>query len=93
MSDRRTARTTRLLDPVWHQLRDALDKLYAEVEPGAYAGAITVMVANLDGMRVAYTIEFTQPETVQRHIVTDERALLAAVDEGIVDASLPDGPE
>jgi hypothetical protein len=88
MHDRRTARATRLLDPVWHQTRDALDKLYAEIEPGAHVGALSVTVENLDGTVVAYTVEFTQPATILRHIITDPQRLIDGVDGSTVDASV-----
>jgi len=87
MAERRTARATRLLDPIWHQTRDALDRLYAEVEPGARVGAVSVTVINADGMAVAYTIDFARPGTILRHIITDPQGLIDALSEGAVDAS------
>jgi len=87
MADRRTVRGTRLLDPMWHQTRDALDRLYAEIEPDARVGAMSVTVVNADGMAVAYTIDFAQPGTILRHIITDPQGLIDALSEGAVDAS------
>jgi hypothetical protein len=87
MTDRRTARGARLLDPVWHQTRDALNRLYAEVELGAHVGAVSVTVVNTDGMAVAYTVDFAEPGTIMRHIITDPQGLIDALSEGAVDAS------
>ncbi len=90
MADRRTARATRLLDPVWHQLRDALDRLYAEVEPGAAAGGLNVVVENTDGTTVSYAVQFDRPGVIERYIITDGQRLVDALGEGAIDAT-PEG--
>ncbi len=90
MADRRTARATRLLDPVWHQLRDALDKLYAEVEPNSRVGALNVMVENADGTTVSYAVHIDKPHVVLRHIITDEQRFIDVLGEAAVDAT-PEG--
>jgi hypothetical protein len=88
MSDRRIARATRLLDPVWHQLRDALDRLYAEIEPGAVAGALTVMVENPDGTTISYAVMLARPQLVARHIITDVQSLVDALADSAIDATV-----
>ncbi len=90
MADRRTARATRLLDPVWHQMRDALDRLYVEIEPGAIAGALNVMVQNTDGSAVSYAVQFDRPGVIERYIITDDQRFIDALGEGAIDAT-PEG--
>jgi len=76
MTDRRTAQGSRLLDPTWHRLVQALDKLYHEIETDAQAQALAATVYNADGTLFVYTVAFHAPGQVHRDIVTDHEALI-----------------
>ena len=90
MTDRRSSHAARLLDPAWHGLRDAVDRLYRELEIGSTELGITVTCRSSDGLVVSYTIELDRPAVLHRLVVPDESGTLAAVEATMINATPDD---
>lgn len=92
VGDRRTARANRFLDPTWHKLQAALDRLYREVEPDAHVLGVSVSVVNADGSTVSYGIfPDEDPTHVERYIAADPDSVQAALESVTINAT-PDEP-
>jgi hypothetical protein len=75
-----------LLDPRWHWMRDALTRLYNELEPDAVPATLTVLAVNGEEM-ISYTIAPHDPE-IERRVIVNPSALIAAAQVTTVDASV-----
>ena len=75
-----------LLDPRWHWMRDALQRLYAELEPGAQVGALNLVAINGSEM-ISYALTPAGPE-IERSITTDAQAIADAVIAHSIDATI-----
>jgi hypothetical protein len=91
MTDRRAAHAIRLLDPVWHQMRTALERLYAEIELDAIAVALNVTVDNADGTVATYLVMLDTGQ-LQRRVLTDPDGVANAVGAATVEVSVPPYP-
>jgi hypothetical protein len=85
-----TPEERRLIDPAWHWMRDAIDRLHDEFSPGENLRAMTVLVSTDTGETVTYTVA---PRTgrVGRRMVTGREALLRAAAKGTVSVSVEAG--
>ena len=91
MGDRRTARATRLLDPAWHQLQAAVDRLYREIEPGAHLAGVSISVVTSDGESIGYGVfPDEDPTRVERYIAPDPSRVQAALESVTIDATPED---
>jgi hypothetical protein len=84
MNDRRDLRGRKLLDPTWHKLRDALDKLYAEIETDAMTRGLSVAVSNADGTLVTYIVDLRNGQ-LRRLLMTDRDAMVAAIKDSTIE--------
>lgn len=92
MGDRRAARANRLLDPTWHKLQAAVDRLYREVEPGAHVAGVSISVVTSDGESIGYGIfPDDDPTRVERYIAPDPSVVQAALESVTINAT-PDEP-
>jgi len=91
-NDRRSLRARRLLDPHWHRLRAALDRLYGEIEMDAQPVALSTTVIDAGGVVSTYAVVLHEPATIQRSVVTDPSGLVAGVEAATVDAT-PGSPD
>lgn len=72
--------TRDLLDPRWHWLRQALDRLYRELEPGTRGIALGVTFETSDGEMLNYQI-FQGDNEIHRLVLTgDGEAILSAIE-------------
>ncbi len=79
---------SRLLDPRWHWLRSAVDRIYAELEPDQFPASLTLILASPDGP-MAYSVSLDGQE-VGRLLITDQDAVRPT--SGYVDVTPPSGP-
>jgi len=79
---------SQLLDPRWHWLRQALGKLYAEVEPGNTFLALTITEADEGGIVTTYTA-MPHLDEVQKRVITDPEAIVQGYDNGTISANFP----
>lgn len=80
----------RLIDPAWHWMRDAIDRLHSEFSPGENLRAMTVLVSTNTGETVTYTVA-PRTSRVGRRMVTAREALLLAAAKGTVSVSVETG--
>lgn len=67
MPDARSARATRLLDPRWHWIATARDRLYAELDADARICGLSITVES-GGDVIAYALTPHSPEIIRRII-------------------------
>jgi len=77
--------TRQLLDPRWHWLRQALQRLYAELEDDALPSSLTIIAANGQDM-ISYS---TGPgiKEIDRRLIANPSALIAAAEATTVDVT------
>lgn len=78
-----------LLDPRWHWMRDALTKLYREMDDDAAPAALQIMVVTGEEM-IAYAMT-PGDSKIDRRIITNPSALIVAADMTTVDVSVDAG--
>jgi hypothetical protein len=74
-----------LLDPRWHWLKSAFDRLYAEIDDGANPASVSVIVEDGDEL-IAYTIARGVPE-IDRRVITGIETLTAAAETATINVA------
>ena len=74
-----------LLDPRWHWLRSALQRLYAELDDDAVPSCLTIIAANGEEM-MSYS---TAPgiNGIDRRLIASPSALMAAAEATTIDVT------
>lgn len=90
MTATRDRRATRLLDPRWHWIQGAAQRIYAELDNDQTPAGLTLIVAGPDGGMI-YATATDGPE-VNRHVIADLDALEGVLGTGLVDVTPPASP-
>lgn len=91
MTDIRGLRASALLDPYWHWLAAASDRLYGELETGARMVGLSLTVLTPEGVLMSYALVPGDPE-VSRAIFPDPSAVARLAATLSINAT-PDAPD
>ena len=70
----------RLLDPRWHWLRSAAERIYADLDPGDKVLGVSVMIQAEDGIILAGLVNMPGGGVFRRLVTNEDVAAGVAVD-------------